>query len=169
MKRIFFLIAAIFCLAGTVSSEERAVSKENRFYNRDIFQIPFLGAEEIITDADVTSSNDSLESAWKNITGAMDVELAIYTDDTMHIKYYVDYSFGTFPYEEGTGYLTLAVDSIKTVGTANTGLYKGVLLRGYGTSGIVNQIPGANMIRWRGYRQSGSEATGAVRVGLLTA
>lgn len=107
----------------------------------------------VISDSAVTSSNDSLESAWVPIGESQQVMLFLTVDDTAHIKYYIDYRYGN------QKELTLAVDSIKTVGTASTELSKGVLLRGFGSSAITNLIPGANEIRYRGYRQAGAEAT----------
>lgn len=111
----------------------------------------------LINDEAVTSSNDTLTSSWVYIGNANYVELFNMVDDTMHVKYYVDYSVGGV---NGTYYATVAVDSIKTTGTASTMTAVGKTLRGYGTSAISNLIIGANYIRLRAYNQSGSETTG---------
>lgn len=115
----------------------------------------------VISDSAVTSSNDSLESAWIQIGESEQVSFFITVDDTAHIKYYIDYRYGN------QKEITLAVDSIKTVGTASTELSKGILLRGYGASAITNLIPGANEVRFRGYRQSDAEATTAFTASLI--
>lgn len=168
--KLFMIFAVLFSgltLHANVIPEQRAVSFENRFAG-NYLKLPGGDHLVIISDEAVTTSNDSLESAWYDVGGCSDVELGLFVDDTVHIKYYIDYSSGTFKSETGTGYLTLAVDSIKTVGTTNTGLYKGIILRGAGASGVVNQIPGANWIRWRGYRQSDSETSGYCKAALKT-
>lgn len=107
----------------------------------------------VIYSTTVTSSNDSLESSWIN-ADYNDVSITLYVNDTMRVDYYIDYRVDTL------SALTLAVDSIKTTGTALTGLSKAVILRGYGASAITNLIPGANQFKVRGYRHSSSGATG---------
>lgn len=173
--KLYLILIAVFfsgiALQANVMPEERASSKENRFKGDYSLQAPYWGGDAIfiISDEAVTSSNDSLESEWKDITGCTDVEIGMYVDDSTRIDYYIDYSFGTMKSESGTGYLTLAVDSITTALSTSTGKYKGIMLRGAGASGIVNQIPGANWIRWRGYRNSArSETTNVCKVGLKT-
>lgn len=117
----------------------------------------------LISDNAVTSTNDTLVSDWKYIGNANYVELGVAIDDTMHIKYYIDYGTGA---EASTYYATVAVDSIKSTGTASTMVYLGKTLRGYGTSAVSNLIIGANYIRIRAYNQSGSETTGIFRAWL---
>lgn len=134
-----------------------------------IFIIPFLALMAfaivkqvtIISDTAVTSSNDSLESAWIPIGESGQVSFYLTVDDTAHIKYYIDYRYGT------QKEVTLAVDSIKSVGTSLSEFSKGVLLRGYGTSAITNLIPGANEVRFRGYRQADAETTTSFTVSLV--
>lgn len=117
----------------------------------------------LISDDAVTSSNDTLTSEWIYIGDASYVELFCAVDDTMHIKYYIDYAVGS---ERGTYYATVAVDSIKSTGTASTQVSVGKALRGFGTSAITNLVIGANYIRMRAYNQSGSETTGIFRAWL---
>ncbi len=111
----------------------------------------------LINDEAVTSSNDTLVSEWIYIGNADHVEIFNSVDDTMHVKYYIDYGVGS---NASSYYATVAVDSIKSTGTASTQVSVGKVLRGFGTSAISNLIPGANYIRMRAYNQSGSETTG---------
>ena len=107
----------------------------------------------LIYDDAVTTANDSLESNWYDINPtSTQVEMYLTVDDTARIDYYIDYR--SAPNETA---VTLAVDSIVTVGTALTGKGKGIVLKGYGASGIVNLIPGAGQVRYRAYRNAESE------------
>lgn len=165
----------IFFSGVFIHAEDRAVSVENQYKGEYTLDAPFWGgdAKYIINDEAVTSSNDTIVSGWVDVTGCFGVELMFQIDDTCRIDYQVDYSFGIAT-DATNGYLTVAgvgTDSIKTTGTANANLIKGVLLKGYGTSAITNLIPGANFIRVRCYRFVGagayaSEATNTLRVGI---
>lgn len=161
-SKLYFilLIAVMFSgisLQANVLPEEKAVSKENRFKGE---YLGLAGLINLISDDAVTDSNDSLETGWIPLgLNANYVELFSSVDDTVDVRYYVDYAAGP----EGTYYATVAIDSIKSTGTASTQVSTGKVLR---NASATNLIPGANYIRYRGYFQTASEATGAVRVWL---
>ena len=111
----------------------------------------------LINDEAVTDANDTLTSEWIYIGDANYVELFHSVDDTVDIRFYIDYAVGS---GRGTYYVTTAIDSIKSTGTASTQVSVGKTLRGFGTSAIVNLIQGANYIRLRSYFQTASEASG---------
>ncbi len=114
----------------------------------------------LISDAAVTDANDTLTSEWINITGANYVEIFHSVDDTVDIRWYIDYAVGL---DKDTYYSTVAIDSIKSTGTASTQVSVGKVLR---NSSATNLIPGANYIRLRSYFQSASEASGIYRAWL---
>ena len=114
----------------------------------------------LISDAAVTDANDTLTSECKYITGAIYVEIFHSIDDTVDIRWYIDYAVGL---DKDTYYSTVAVDSIKSTGTASTQVSVGKVLR---NSSATNLIPGANYIRLRSYFQSASEASGIYRAWL---
>lgn len=62
---------------------------------------------------------------------------------------YVDYRAGGF-----SGYASVASDSCK--GVTDAGAVKTMILRGYGTSGIVNLIPACTYFRVTAIRKTGS-------------
>lgn len=114
----------------------------------------------LINDAAVTDDNDTLISSWINITGSNYVEIFHSIDDTVDIRWYIDYAVGL---DKDTYYATVAIDSIKSTGTANTQVSVGKVLR---NSSATNLIPGANYIRLRSYFQTASEASGIYRAWL---
>lgn len=114
----------------------------------------------LINDAAVTDDNDTLTSSWINITGSNYVEIFHSIDDTVDIRWYIDYAVGL---DKDTYYATVAIDSIKSTGTANTQVSVGKVLR---NSSATNLIPGANYIRLRAYFQTASEASGIYRAWL---
>lgn len=131
-----------------------------------LFTAPLFAQKTLvlINDEAVTTSNDSLETAWIDLgEHANQVSFWLAVDDTAHIKYYVDYK-GSTSFDE---YLSTTVDSIKTVGTSSSTLGKGITIRGFGTSAITNVIPGGRYIRFRGYRQSDAETTTTFRCVLI--
>ncbi len=113
----------------------------------------------LVSDDAVTDTNDSLETGWISIDDANAVELFMSVDDTVDIRFYVDYAVGN----GGTYYVTTAIDSIKSTGTASTQVSAGKVLRNFSAT---NLIPGANYIRFRAYFQSASEASGIFRAWL---
>lgn len=141
MKKIIIALFALFLVAGVSQSQ----------------------VVNLINDEAVTDANDTLVSEWIYIGDANYVELFHSVDDTVDIRFYVDYAVGS---ERGTYYVTTAIDSIKSTGTASTQVSVGKTLRGYGTSAIVNLIQGANYIRLRSYFQTASEASGIYKAWL---
>ena len=128
--------------------------------NSKAFPNEYLGLSSVInliSDDAVTDTNDSLETGWINLgSNANYVSLYLSVDDTVDIRWYVDYAVGG----AGTFYATTGIDSIKSTGTASTQVSSGKVLR---NSSATDLIPGANFIRFRGYFQSASEASGAFR------
>lgn len=148
IKNIFIslvLLASLFSVIAYTNADSNKREDVSKAYEIDKY---------LVYDDAVTTSNDSLESAWYDINPhSTQVEMYLYVDDTARIDYYIDYRYGA------DQEVTLAVDSIVTVGTALTGKGKGIVLKGYGTSAIVNNIPGARQVRYRAYWNARSEAT----------
>lgn len=115
----------------------------------------------LFQDSAVTTTNDSLTSSWIDIGTAEQVAIFNTIDDTMDVDFEVEYRAGT------ETFIRVALDSLANTGTTLTGKSHGQVLRGYGASAITNLIPGANFIRIRAVRQSGSETTGYVKSVLI--
>lgn len=154
MKKI--IILAIFILTSFA-------------YGNDVLEkskaLPFeyLGLSSVtilINETAATDDNDTLVSAWTYIGDANAVELFHSVDDTVDIRWYIDYAVGS---DRGTYYSTTAIDSIKSTGTASTQVSVGKVLRNFSAT---NLIPGANYVRLRAYFQTASEASGAYKAWL---
>lgn len=147
MKNIIAIsvfIIASFAYSADVLDYSRALPNE---------YLGLAGVINLVSDAAVTDANDSLETGWKYIGDANFVSLFLSIDDTVDIRFYVDYAVGP----AGTYYNTVAIDSIKSTGTASTQVSEGRVLR---NASATDLIPGANYIRYRAYFQSASEASG---------
>lgn len=107
----------------------------------------------LIYSTTVNATNDSFASDWIN-ADYNDISVSLYVDDTMNMKYYIDFRMDTLRDS------SFAIDSIYTISSASTGKTKAVILRGQGASSIINIIPTANQFRVRGIRGSGAEDTG---------
>ena len=118
----------------------------------------------LINETAATDDNDTLTSSWTYIGDADYVEFFHSVDDTVDVRWYIDYGVGS---DRGTYYGTTAIDSIKSTGTASTQVSVGKVLKGFGTSAITNLIPGANYIRLRAYFQTASEASGIYKAWLF--
>ena len=128
-----------------------------------VFTLGFSGSRYIISDAAVTTANDTLISDWQWIGTASNVSIFYGADDTTYVKGYIEYRYGTGQLE-GITLGTADTLSIDTRSTAAAGISKGKNLRGYGLT--TDLIPGANYIRVRLHRLAGSETTSTVRVAL---
>jgi hypothetical protein len=121
--------------------------------------LSFGQTAEYVFSTVVTSTNDTLVSSWRNITNYSQIEYAAECDDSLKIYINVDYGIGNAP----LSYDTYA-DSLVT--TSDTGDRDAVILRGYGASGIVNLLPGANYIRYRVYAvDAGTAVSSTLRLG----
>lgn len=115
-----------------------------------------------IYDNAVTTSNDSLTSAWIPLNGATNVAIFYNVDDSTYVKGTFEYRYGTDTEISSVAADTLSLDN--RVGS--TGLSKGKILQGFGLAASL--IPGANAVRFKLYRQSTSgDATNAVHLGLI--
>jgi len=116
----------------------------------------------VIYDDAVTTTNDTLISAWIPLNGATNVALFYYTDDTSYVKGSFDYRYGTDTEISSVAADTLSLD---TRTSAAAGLSKGKILQGFGLA--TSLIPGANAIRVTMIWKAGSETTTKVHVGLV--
>jgi len=155
MKKI--IIALLFITSVALSNDVLDNSKALPF--------EYMGLSSVInliSDDAVTDTNDSLETGWISLgNNANYVSLFLSVDDTVDIRWYLDYAVGS----AGTYYVTTAIDSIKSTGTASEQVSVGKVLR---NSSATDLIPGANFIRFRAYFQSASEASGIFRAWLNT-
>jgi len=115
-----------------------------------------------INDSAVTSSNDSLTSAWISLNGATNVAIFYTVDDSTYVKGGFEYRYGS-----GTEITNVAADTLSLDNrVGSTGLSKGKILQGYGLAASL--IPGANAVRFKLYRQSTSgDATNSVQLGII--
>jgi hypothetical protein len=116
----------------------------------------------VIYDNAVTTTNDTLVSAWIPLNGATNVSLFYNTDDTSYVKGSIEYRYGTLDAITLGAADTLSLD---TRGGALTGLSKGKILQGFGLA--TSLIPGANAVRVTMIWKAGSETTTSVKVGLV--
>ena len=116
----------------------------------------------IIYDEAVTTSNDTLVSEWVSIGSSQNVAIFYNTDDTSYVKGSFEYRYGSVT---SVNSLTADTLSLDTRGSALTGISKGKVLRGYGLT--ADLIPGANAVRVTMIWKAGSEATTAVKVGII--
>lgn len=116
----------------------------------------------IIYDDAVTTTNDTLISAWIPLNGATNVALFYGTDDTSYVKGSFDYRYGSETEISSVVADTLSLD---TRTSTAAGLSKGKILQGYGLA--TSLIPGANAIRVTMIWKLGSQATTKVHVGLV--
>ena len=125
--------------------------------------VNITGTEKfVIYDDAVTTTNDTLTSAWTYVGSSPNVAIFYNTDDTSYVKGSFEYRYG-----QTTAISNVAADtlSLDTRSSAVSGLSKGKVLRGYGLA--ADLIPGANYIRVQMIWKAGSEATTSVKVGLI--
>jgi len=116
----------------------------------------------VIYDDAVTTSNDTLISAWIPLNGATNVALFYNTDDTSYVKGSFEYRYGQDAAISNLVADTLSLDNRSSAD--DVGLSKGKILQGYGLA--TSLIPGANAIRVTMIWKAGSKTTTKVHVGL---
>lgn len=132
-----------------------------------VFVLTFMavnitGTEKfIIYDEAVTSSNDTLVSAWTYIGSSSNIAIFYNVNDSCYAKGSFEYRYG-----QTTAISNVVADtlSLDTRGSTSS-LSKGKVLRGYGLT--ADLIPGANYLRVTMIRKDGSATTTAVKVGLI--
>ena len=116
----------------------------------------------VIYDDAVTTTNDTLISAWIPLNGASNVALFAYTNDSLWVR-----TTWSFRYGQDDAVTTVA-DSIglyNSLSVNDVGLSKGKILQGFGLA--TSLIPGANAIRITSIRMDGTKPTGKIHVGLV--